>query len=401
MIARVAAAVLLATGVAAAPVLARHGARVRVYDAKPAEALGEAIGKLEPHAELRLGDPEVADDIFFERFPEEMKDRAPRVWYEEGAYQLGRKGKSFLPGDFSHVLMQYDPLDGSGSTNLEARIRDLGEDGIDVELAFPNALLALLFYPDKEVRELSFRIYNEYIAELQERSNGRFYGVGLVNWWDADGARRTLAELKSLGLKTFLLPLSAGKDNDGNQIDYASTAMIPVWDEIEASGVPVSHHIGEAPLSSPCEVNSVAVGMMHNVAPFREMFAKYIFSGIIDRHPALRIGWFEGGINWVPAAIQDAEHLLASFRHMLDRPVEHDIRHYWDENMWASFMVDPLGLSMADEIGIDKIMWSSDYPHNESTFGYSEKSLAAVVDAVGPDAAARIVSGNVMDFLGL
>ncbi len=141
--------------------------------------------------------------------------------------------------------------------------------------------------------------------------------------------------------------------------------------------------------------------MMHNVAPFREMFAKYIFSGIIDRHPGLRIGWFEGGINWVPAAIQDAEHLLASFRHMLDRPVEHDIRHYWDEHMWASFMVDPLGLSMADEIGIDKIMWSSDYPHNESTFGYSEKSLAAVVDAVGPDAAARVVSGNVIDFLGL
>ncbi|WP_068162433.1 amidohydrolase family protein [Rhodococcus phenolicus] len=343
----------------------------------------------------------LADDIFFERFPEELKDRAPRVWYEEGAYQLGRKGKSFLPGDFSHVLMQYDPLEGSGSTHLDARIRDLAEDGIDVELAFPNALLALLFYPDKEIRELSFRVYNEYIAELQENSDGRFYGVGLINWWDADGARRTLAELKSLGLKTFLLPLSAGKDNDGNQIDYGSSAMIPVWDEIEASGVPLSHHIGEAPLSSPCEVNSVAVGMMHNVAPFREMFAKYIFSGIIDRHPGLRIGWFEGGINWVPAAIQDAEHLLASFRHMLDRPVEHDIRHYWDEHMWASFMVDPLGLSMADEIGIDKIMWSSDYPHNESTFGYSEKSLAAVVDAVGPDAAARVVSGNVIDFLGL
>ncbi len=132
--------------------------------------------------------------------------------------------------------MQYDPLEGSGSTHLDARIRDLAEDGIDVELAFPNALLALLFYPDKEIRELSFRVYNEYIAELQENSDGRFYGVGLINWWDADGARRTLAELKSLGLKTFLLPLSAGKDNDGNQIDYGSSAMIPVWDEIEASG---------------------------------------------------------------------------------------------------------------------------------------------------------------------
>lgn len=343
----------------------------------------------------------LAEDIFYERFPEGLKDRAPRVWYEDGAFQMGRKGKSFLPGDFSHVLMQYDPLDGSGSNNLDARMRDMTEDGIDIELAFPNALLALLFYPDKEIRELSFRVYNEYIAELQDRSGGRFYGVGLINWWDGDGARRTLDELKSYGLKTFLMPLSAGKDNDGNPIDYGSASMTPVWEAIEESGVPVSHHIGEAPLSSPCEVNSVAVGMMHNVAPFREMFAKYIFSGILDRHPGLQIGWFEGGVNWVPSAIQDGEHLLASFRHMLDHPVARDVREYWDNHMRASFMVDPLGLEMIDKIGVDRVMWSSDYPHNESTFGYSEKSLAAVVDAVGPEDATRIVSGNVKEFLGL
>jgi predicted TIM-barrel fold metal-dependent hydrolase len=64
-------------------------------------------------------------------------------------------------------------------------------------------------------------------------------------------------------------------------------------------------------------------------------------------------------------------------------------------------MVDPLGLKLIDQIGIDKVMWSSDYPHNESTFGYSEKSLAAVVDSVGAEAAVRIVSGNITEFLGL
>jgi predicted TIM-barrel fold metal-dependent hydrolase len=69
--------------------------------------------------------------------------------------------------------------------------------------------------------------------------------------------------------------------------------------------------------------------------------------------------------------------------------------------MSASFMVDPLGLQLIDKIGVDRVMWSSDYPHNESTYGYSEKSLAAVVDAVGPADATRIVSGNITKFLGL
>jgi predicted TIM-barrel fold metal-dependent hydrolase len=86
---------------------------------------------------------------------------------------------------------------------------------------------------------------------------------------------------------------------------------------------------------------------------------------------------------------------------MLDRPVEHDVRYYWDTHMSASFMVDPVGLQLIEQIGVDKVMWSADYPHNESTYGYSEKSLAAVVDAVGPEAAARIVSGNVKKFLGI
>ena len=179
---------------------------------------------------------------------------------------------------------------------------------------------------------------------MQERSDGHFLGVGLINWWDPRGAQRTLAELKSLGLKTFLLPLNPGNDGDGNMLDYACTAMRPVWDAIEESGLPVTHHIGETPPKAPCEVNNVAVAMMVNIDGFREMFSKYIFGGILDRHPRLRVGWFEGGIAWVPPALQDAEHVLASYQHMLDHSLEHDIRYYWDTHMSASFMVDPLGL---------------------------------------------------------
>ncbi len=343
----------------------------------------------------------VADDIFYERFPDELKDKAPRIWYEDGAYMVGRKGKNFLPPDFSRVLMQYDDLAGAATTNIEARIAELHADGVDKELAFPNAVLALFHFPDKALRERVFRIYNELMAELQERSNGHFYGVGLINWWDPQGTRRTLDELKSLGLKTFLMPLSPGVDDDGNPIDYSSTAMSPVWDEIEQSGLPLTHHIGETPPKTPTEFNGIAVGMMLNIDGFREVFAKYIFGGILDRHPGLRIGWFEGGIAWVPWALQDAKHLVASYQHMFNHALEHDVQYYWDTHMSASFMVDPLGLELIDKIGINKVFWSSDYPHNESTFGYSEKSLAAVVDALGPENAVRVVGGNIRDFLGI
>ena len=242
----------------------------------------------------------VADDIFYQHFPDDLKDQAPRIWYEDGAYLLGPPGNSMVVGDFSAVLMQYDDLAGAATNNIEARIRELAEDGVDKELAFPNAVLALFHYPDKDLRERIFRIYNEHIADVQERSNGHCYGVGLINWWDPRGARRTLSELKSLGLKTFLMPISPGNDDHGHVIDYSSTEMSAVWDEIEDAGLPVTHHIGESQPKCPSEVNSVAVAMMVNIDSFREMFSKYIFGGILDRHPSLRVGWFEGGIAWVP-----------------------------------------------------------------------------------------------------
>ncbi len=114
---------------------------------------------------------------------------------------VGMKGKAWTGGDFGRVLMQYDDLAGAASNNIDARIPELAEDGIDKELAFPNAVLALFHYPDKSLRERVFRIYNEHIADLQERSKGHFYGVGLINWWDPKGTRSTLEELKSLGLE--------------------------------------------------------------------------------------------------------------------------------------------------------------------------------------------------------
>jgi predicted TIM-barrel fold metal-dependent hydrolase len=343
----------------------------------------------------------LSEDIFFERAPEGVKERVPRVMNVDGGWVVGLEGKSVLVKEFIDVLQQYDPVPGSHAGDIGARLAALESEGVHSELAFPNSILALFGWPDREVRETCFRIYNEYIADVQERSGNRIYGVGLINWWDADGARRTLTELKALGLKTFLMPLVPGKDEDKRPIDYCAASMDGVWDAIEESGIPVSHHIGENPPQTPIEFNALQVGMFQAVAPFRDTFGKYVLGGILDRHPGLKIGYFEGGINWVPSAIQDAQHISASFRHMQDTEIKLDPQEYWDKHFYASFMLDPLGLSLLDRIGADKVMWSTDFPHNESTYGYSNESLASVVETVGVEKAVAIVRDNAKHFLGI
>lgn len=340
-------------------------------------------------------------DVFVERFPDSMKDKAPRVLNVDGGWALVVDGTPLLVPDFLRVLTQYDPLPGSHTGDIDARLAALDAEGVDAELAFPNAVLALFGWPDREVRELCFRIYNEHMAEIQEQSGGRIHGVGLVNWWDPAGTERTITELKALGLPTFLMPLNPGRTPEKVPIDYSSDEMRGVWEAIEDSGVPVAHHIGESPPATPNQYNAIEIGMLQNVASFRDVFGKYVLGGILDRHPKLQIGFFEGGINWVPSAIQDAQHIAASFQHMSDIRMERDPQQYWDDNMMASFMLDPLGLDLIDRIGAERVMWSTDFPHNEGTYGYSNESLRSVVDAVGPEAAAAIAGGNAERFLGL
>ena len=368
----------------------------------------ERRGQTEPEISLPAGTLvfsadnhiELGADIWHRGFPDDLKDKAPRIIETHGMLNISIAGASMLPDAYLSVLEPYARVPGFNSENIEQRMADLDAEGVDKELAFPNTLLMLLNYPDLQVREHCFRLYNEYLAELQEGAAGRFYGVGLINWWDAAGARRALSELKALGIRTFLMPLNAGVDADDAKIDLASSKSRGVWEAVEEFDIAVSHHVGES-FASPCEFNNIEVSYVHSVAPFRDMFARYICGGILDRHPTLRIGWFEGGINWLPSALQDLEHAHASFWHMANLKLEHQPDFYWRRNMCASFVVDPLGLEMIDRIGAERIMWSADYPHIEGSFGYTRSSINHVVKAVGAERAPAVVGGNVSRFLGL
>ena len=238
----------------------------------PKDRTGSATGSvgLPAGTEVFSADDHIslAEDIFYEQFPASHEGPgAPRRarrrcagWSAVDGTTVPAEGVHRGPDAVRPVGRAPPPATSTPGS------RELDSEGIHRELAFPNALLALMGWPDKEVRELCFRIYNEHIAELQERSNGRIFGVGLINWWDGDGCRRTLAEMKAA--RPHDVPgcrLKPGAGDDGKPIDYNSPAMDPVWEAIEESGIPVSHHIGESPPASPSRATRVAVGMVHNV----------------------------------------------------------------------------------------------------------------------------------------
>jgi predicted TIM-barrel fold metal-dependent hydrolase len=64
-------------------------------------------------------------------------------------------------------------------------------------------------------------------------------------------------------------------------------------------------------------------------------------------------------------------------------------------------MTDPAGLDLLHRIGPGRVMWSSDYPHQESTFGYTRSAIQAVFDATSVENAQKILGKTAIEVFHL
>ena len=338
----------------------------------------------------------LTEDIFHQRFPRRLKHKAPRLKLNsDGLCEWSIEGASIFPPAISKIIQTYDAL--PGCVNLAARLRDLDTEGIQKEIVFGNAIGAFYAYPDLEVRDWVFRIYNQHLAELQAQAPGRFYGVGLVNYWDMASVRQSMEEVRRLGLKTYLLPIYP-KGRDGEVLNYCSPQMAPLWQAAEDVGLPLCFHVGENFHEGP---GGVGVTVMTNFGPFRKNLGELIFGGIFDRHPTLQVVFAEADINWVPGALQSAAVIYHTFRGILDPEIQRHPSEYWKTHCFVTFMHDPVGLDWLDIVGADRVMWSSDYPHQESTFGATWSAMRDVVETVGADRARDILGGTARKLFGI
>ena len=123
-----------------------------------------------------------------------------------------------------------------------------------------------------------------------------------------------------------------------------------------------------------------------------------ILSGVFERFPKLRVGSVEHELAWIPFFLDQMNYTYT------DRPVRGDWYRfkdksalpadYWYANCFAGFQEDAIGLRNRDVIGVDTLMWGSDFPHTESTFPRSREIVGQILAEVPKDEITRIVSTN-------
>jgi predicted TIM-barrel fold metal-dependent hydrolase len=331
---------------------------------------------------------EVTEDIFYEGFPVHLREKAPRVWFDR-AWRLG-----FPPSKLTeHSIRSLELAFTSGLHDLDVRLEHVLGEGVSQEIVFPQNVMSMRGAPDVEVREWTFRVYNEWVARQSAKIPGRFHGVGVIsNWWDPGRAEAAVRQIADLGLKAMLLPTSPPNNPDGSEYNFASEENERLMAVVAETGIPLTFHIGE---NFNLEGRGKHASFLLNlISPFRKPFGQLAFGGVFDRNPTLKVVFTEAGINWVPCALQDAEMLYDSYDVMFEPRPKHRPSHYWQEHCYATFQNDRLGLHLLEYIGVDNVMWASDYPHPEGSFGYDYSSRQVVLDATSDEVTRKILGGT-------
>ena len=149
-----------------------------------------------------------------------------------------------------------------------------------------------------------------------------------------------------------------------------------------------------------------------NEAPFysQRPLVQFILSGIFERFPRLRFVITESGCAWVPPLLKRLDRVLERIRktgatgeirygdeHVLPRSAT----DYFRQNVWMGVsQPGPADAAARHEIGLDKFMWGSDYPHDEGTGPYTREHLRALFHDTDPAELRRILAVNAADLYG-
>ena len=337
--------------------------------------------------------------MWAEYLPSRWRDRAPVIEKtDDGDVQVfeGRRtpilGINAMAGkkseDMSWNLRRLDDQ-RRGGFDPTARLEDMDLDHIRAEVLYGGGPLPS---QDPELRRASYSAYNDWLADFCSVAPNRLLGMAFIPCETPDGAIAEVKRCASRGLRGCVIPCYPGENDQ-----WFDAAWDPFWRALLDVGWPGGIHVGgtgrkmEAPALDPVSFIS---GLMMSKFAMGETCAKIVLSGLLERYPELRIVSVEGQLGWLPFANYYLDHVWEKHRHWTGSELPNPPSTYFRRQVYATFMEDPVGLRERHAIGVDNIMWSSDYPHSETTWPNSKKLTDEWMAGIPEDERRKILFEN-------
>jgi predicted TIM-barrel fold metal-dependent hydrolase len=278
------------------------------------------------------------------------------------------------------------------------RKRDLDADGIACEVIYPQGSVPFAAYPAigaasegvvlfklgrDDLQVAGTRMYNRWLADLCSTEPVRHVGVAVVPMRDIDAAVNEVRWARENGLGAVSIP-PLTLNGDQYLPTYNQPLYEPFWSACEDLEMPIcSHGGGGQPFFGGGPETAALMFIEADWPVGRRALWQMIFGGVFERHPGLKLVITEQRIGWVPDLLSELDNIYeapkANVRHILPlRPSEYFARNCY---VGASFM-SSLECERRYEIGLDRIMWGSDYPHSEGAWPWTHEAYRRTFAAV-------------------
>ncbi|TZG29391.1 amidohydrolase family protein [Sphingomonas montanisoli] len=356
--------------------------------------------------------------------PAAFKDRGPKI--EEGApgeahdwvvFEGSRKplnlqattvgqGRNFRPNGRQSDVQ-------AGSWEPAARLQDMSKDGVGRAVLFGGGPLGAL---DNDLYIASFDAYNRWLADFCAYDAKRLVGVAYLPMQDIDQSIAMLKDAAKRGLKAVNIPafpqskkgtagggfaaqvLALSGDPDGD-LQYDNPEFDRFWQACVDHDMAITIHLG-ARVARPNMTRFLPNLVMSKLC-MAEPISIMIFGGVFDRFPSLRFGSIESGVGWMSWMAKYMDDIYDNQRHWLQLDLKERPSFYMDQNVYGSFIRDPVGVLNRHLPGGKNIMWSTDYPHSETTWPDSLAVMAQQFGGLSEAEYRPIVHDNAIRFFGL
>jgi predicted TIM-barrel fold metal-dependent hydrolase len=391
------------------------------------DAIGAQSSTLEPDPVRRNADLTIISvddhlieppDLFEGRMPSKFRDRSPYVREEDGGDQvwvidgvLDRQlGLSAVAGrpknEWTRDATRFNDM-RPGCWRIEDRVRDMDLNGVAASLCFPSSLMGfcgsrMLRVDDEELALAMMRAFNDWHHDV---------------WWASAPDRIIPLQIPwlrdpEIAAQEIRLNAARGFRSVSFCEDPARLGLPSIWtrywDPIfkacEETETVVSLHVGSSGWNpSPSAEAPAAMRAVHFAAISLVSATEWLWSGVPTRFPNLKIVMSEGGVGWVPVLANRSDYVIEHSVSGSDRAMWTDDllpSEILKRNFWFCLLDEPLGPELAADVGVDRILSETDYPHADGTWPNSQEVIGARLSWMSSDDVDRITYRNAEDLFG-
>ena len=376
-----------------------------------------------------------AGDVFV-GLPERFGDDAPRIMYAgtdrdaiiipaKGAAGIRRRigiaGLRLREGAEIHRREGYKPdvdnmadqdvvkIMSQGYAGIREGIRDGSKrhldqevDGIVAEFLYPG-FFGLFSFENLELLVACQKNYNDWLHDYSTAAGGRLFGLAAIPIQDPEEAVKELHRVVKMGFKGGCIPCTSPPEHP-----YHDDIYDPVWAAAEEARFPLSMHVGtNAYTPREFRQNRALRDPIGDYAQsqisIQRSLVELIVHGVATKFPKLNFvvaefngGWIAHWLDRIEQGLQREYSFKGKGTYTGEKP--HEI---WARQFWATIEDDRPAILTRELIGVDNLMWGSDYPHVDSTWPCSLNVLGEVFRDVSEEDRNKITRTNVERLYGL